>query len=151
MGDSCTGISSFVFVVVLQLASVGHRLVLCARVCMGARGAGKQVGRQAGTLAGWPPDGLGGWLAAAGLAARSPTRAPALLSPAGVLFHTFSLYEQCRLPMIGVLGPGILASSAELRPSSGRAAIHGFASKIHEESLAPHEKSIKSIDFIDFS
>ena len=42
-------------------------------------------------------------------------------------------------------------SSAELRPSSGRAAIHGFASKIHEKSLAPHEKSIKSIDFIDFS
>ena len=62
-------------------------------------------------------------------------------------------YEQCHLPMIGVLGPGFLASSAELRPSSGRAAIHGFASKIHEKSLPPppHEKSIKSIDFIDFS
>ena len=60
-------------------------------------------------------------------------------------------YEQCHLPMIGVLGPGFLASSAELRPSSGRAAIHGFASKILEKSLAPHEKSIKSIDFIDFS
>ena len=34
-------------------------------------------------------------------------------------------------------------SSAELRASSGRAAIHGFASKILEESLTPHEKSIK--------
>ena len=45
VGDSCTGLSSFVFVVVLQLVSVGHRLVQCARVCMGARGAGKQVGR----------------------------------------------------------------------------------------------------------